>query len=479
MSANGTATRVLRGLSRRPAHLAGAAALAGSLVVALSTGVTAAGWNSAQIANAANDAGTGTLAITHAYQSTSCALGSAGSVQECLGSIAPTAPSPSSATDTITNTGSIGSDRLSGQVAMASCGVVQLSNARASGNPMLPRYGTGFRVPDPWHTSSAISLDGDRAYASSVTKTSRLDLLSGPTSLGVWFRADATSHGGALIGLSTAATDAAGSGADALLWMDSSGQLHFGIKGTLNLGLVSASGASTHGYNDDQWHLATFTLTPGVLGLTLVPQLYVDGVGVASGSALGLLTIDSGYWHLGWADLTGWDTTTEPHFDGRLSGGYVLAGTAQSAGTIGQLVDSTSASAYAGMLADAGQLWMLGDDGTSAGSTPAYAGSFPVIGTADPCAMINVSWTFTDPAATVTAGTSLAAFADGSYHGVPVAAPGTAQTSTITISRGSSYDSYVSGLHLYAPVSMRVTTDPAHAWSLTFAWSEAEAALLA
>jgi hypothetical protein len=210
-----------------------------------------------------------------------------------------------------------------------------------------------------------------------------------------------------------------------------------------------------------------------VLGVISTTTLYVDGdTGVSGGGLLVGYTSDTGFWHLGWAPTSVTSLTTA-YFKGTLSNFEVFntAG-APSAPTAAQ---RGSQAAFSGWASPATDRWLLGDSGTST-----YAGVLPVLGSTSPCTMVDIGWTFTNPAGTASSSTTkLSVFSNGTPHGIAAPDPNTNQASTITTSRDGTYNSYISGLHLYAPLSHRVQTKPiGSGWSQTFTWAGPESAFI-
>jgi hypothetical protein len=126
-------------------------------------------------------------------------------------------------------------------------------------------------------------------------------------------------------------------------------------------------------------------------------------------------------------------------------------------------------------LTSVANLWPLTDTGTTT-----YVGTMPVIGATSPCTMLDIGWATTSPAGTVvSAGTKLSAFADGTWHTVAAPAPAGTQTSTISLSRDATWNSYVLGLRLYVPFGHRVQAAPAGGtWTATFSWAASTAVVL-
>lgn len=432
---------------------------------------TLSAWTSAGVTNSTNTTGSKTLAFTHAYQSTSCSQGIRTSVTtSCSGSIAPTAATPSSGsitgTDTITNNGTYGASQLESAFSAPSCAPVKFDNSKTTGDPMLARYGTAFQQPDKWASTSAVSLTGT-GYATDATATNTATLLGGNYSIGVWFKvANGYASGGALMGLSASPSNATSAASSPLIWMGNNGKISYRISGTLG----AATGTSSAAYNNGSWHFVVISV--GTLGISM----YVDSASAVSSLALSALTGGNAYWHLGWGDFTGVSgPPTSSYLTGSLSGAFVTA-SALTGTNRTTLLGATSAADYlskALATSNISHVWMLGDPGTTT-----FTGTLPSSMTA-PCSMVNIAWATTNPAGTVTSSTPLSSFANGSAKVVAAPAPGASQTSTITTSRGGTYNTDISGLHLYAPITHTVQTKPTpSAWKQLFTWAGPESAFI-
>ena len=480
----------MRSSSSRLSRL-GVCAFLGSVTVLWVVAGPSVGGFTSTVKNAADVAGTGLLSITHTYQSTSCALASTqASSINCAGSINSTSPTPAtgsvSATDLITNEGNIPVPSLFRQVEMGSCAPVQLANLTDTSNPLLPRYATTFDTSGgPMDSAGYITVDGITAFASDVVSQSQPapTLSSGQTyGLGVWFKTS-SSAGGPLFGFGSNATDTAGTN-DRILYMNTNGQVGFVVNTT-----PAVTGLSVASFNNGVWHFAYVTLSQvSVLGLgiTSTVTLYVDGTQVATGGGL-LVALSSyaGYWHVGWSPINGqtYGTGLSNYFSGSLSNFVVLdTNPAPSGTTIG--TPTTQSAFNSAINSSVTEHWILNDTGTTT-----FAGPYPVIASTSPCTMVNIEWGFTTPTScavapdsTTTACTSSVSFStfvsDG-WETIAAPGPGATQTSTLTTTRGSTYNTYVSGLHLYAPLSVRDQTLPGGVWSVTFTWPGAPAAFIA
>ena len=426
--------------------------------------------------NSANTAGSGSLSYTHTYQATSCtSVAGQATTTPCTGSIAPTtatlaSPATVSATDSITNNGTIGASNLTQQVRAASCGVVKLDNGKNSVNPMLPRYGTTFLpTSGPMTDSGAITFDGQNpgGYAAGVVSQAQPNpgISLGTTyGLGIWFKTTSTA-GGPLFGIGNSSTNATG-GNDRILYMNPSGTLSF-IQNT-----TGTTTTTTTSYNNGNWHFAYVTMSEVnvlIVGLTSTTTIYVDGATAGSGGGVLVgYSSDTGYWHIGWSPVSG----VSPYFAGSLSNFVVFNnGGAPAAPTTAQ---RASQSAFNSWASSATEQWILNDSGTTT-----YSGTLPDRTSAlSPCTKVDVTWSFTNPASSFAG--SLTTLASG-WQNVASLAPGTTETGTVSASRDTTYTvtDYLPGLHLYAPLSFRVQTNPVSLWSVTFTWPDAATAFIA
>jgi hypothetical protein len=450
-----------------------------AMLWAASSGTLSA-WTSAGVANPTNSTGSKALSFNHTYQSTSCSQGIRTSgTSACSGSIAPTAATPASGsvtgTDTITNNGTYEASQLESAFSAPSCAPVKLDNRKTASNPLLARYGTTFHTSGgPMDSVGYVSVDGANpgGYATSVAAQSQppTSLISAGTfsGVGVWFKA-ASGTQGPLLSFSSSASNGAGND-DRALFLDASGKLNltWNASGT-KLGATSSS------YTDNAWHFAYVTyggINVAIIGLIPQVNLYVDGVNVGSTPLLSLspLSSYSGYWHLGWAptSVTG---LSKAYIAADLSNFVVInSGTIPAGTTIGK---PATQAAFNTATSSSTEHWVLNDLGTTT-----FSGTLPS-SMAAPCSMVNFGWSTTNPTGTVTTSTPLSSFANGTAHVVAAPTSGGSQTSTITTSRGGSYNTDISGLHLYAPISHTVQTTPTpSSWQQTFTWAGAESAFI-
>jgi hypothetical protein len=441
--------------------------LAALLTVFALTSVTQSGWASGVLTNTTDSAVTGTLAFQHVGTATCSAGPAASSTTSCSGTVVPTSATSGAGavtgTDLITANGTIAAARLTQTVQAPSCAPVQLANAKTATAPMLARYSTAFQQTDKWGTTSAVGLSGS-AYAAGVSTFSS----AAPVSLGVWFKvANGYASGGGLITLDTSPSNALSGAPPVAVWMTSAGKISMYVKG--NAG-TSSTTTSASAYNNGSWHLAVLSVATG----TSTPTLYVDGVS-SSGNSINAGTGGTGYWHLGWVDTTGLPgAPASASLAGTLSGAFVTS-SAVTSGNVTTLNGAATAAAYKTSvlaLASITHLWMLDDTGTTT-----YTGTMPA-GMSTPCGQVDIAFSFTNPAASIAVQT-LAAFANGSASTVAAPDPGTTQTMTVSLTRHAGYSTDISGLRLYAPLTINEKVSASSTWSLSFTWTGAQAVFLA
>lgn len=420
-----------------------------------------ASFTAASVQNAGDTAAIATMAITHTYNGTTCASTGGVTSVTCAGTLGTTASPAATRTDSIANNGSVA---VTQSVTGASCSVVQLANSKSATDELLPRNTVTFQQSDPWGTTSAAGFSGS-GYATDPIGTGGsglLGLLQGSFSIGLWFKAS-DSQGGGLISLSGSLSNGAGS-ANPAVWLDQSGNVHAYVATTLAGTQIASSGTN---YADGAWHFVVLAVTTPLLTTTLT--LYVDGASKASSGGLSLLTSSSGIWHLGWSNFSGLTQPTSAYFHGSLSGAFVNSSTALSGAQVSSLDAAASASAYQTSLngqSGISSIWMLGDSGysTVAGT------SLPAGAIFDPCSKVNISWTFTSPAASIGA-QSLTAFANNAARTVAAPAVGGTQSLTIATAQGTGYSSDLGGLHLYVPLTFTYGVSGAANWTQVFTWS--------
>lgn len=456
-------------------------------VVAVGSGFVKGGF-SARMANADSTLGSGTTFVTASSGDvTSCTTVPAGTVITEASDVACDIPTltlaaqvpggapvrtTASRARTLTASGSISPTAASYYA--ASCAPVQMTNTLDPANPLLPRGAMSFAQAGTWTGSTAAALDGSSAFAGSVLNT------VGTTSYfstGIWFKASPGSSGGALLSLDASPAQVTTNSTSRVIWMDSNGHLN---AGTFSDGSTRRILDTTTDYRDGLWHLVS--LTVGQNGHKSDLDLWVDGSSrAASSNNHSTPPATTGYWHIGWGDITGagnWASGSavsvgSNYFSGTLANAFVtttkLGSTDQSRlAAVGSQVEWN---AVVGSLAVAA--WPLGDSGRDT-----YTGRLP--GNADPCAWIDVvvqdqtagSCVYPASATSCPAPSSAATLARLAADPAVVFRPvslGSPQTLVTTVSRNTSYaSSFAAGLHLLVPVRI---TAAAGGFGSTLSWT--------
>jgi hypothetical protein len=155
----------------------------------------------------------------------------------------------------------------------------------------------------------ALALDGSTGYISTPTLVASPDIFS----LEMWFKTTTTT-GGRLIGFGNTQTGTS-SQFDRHVYMTDSGRLVFGVYVS---GFYTAT--SPLAYNDGAWHHMIATLSGTGF------RLYVDGAVVASNTSVAVGESDTGYWRIGYDNLSGWPSApTSYYFKGTIDDAAVYS----------------------------------------------------------------------------------------------------------------------------------------------------------
>ena len=164
-----------------------------------------------------------------------------------------------------------------------------------------PTNDAGTLVAAPaWVTGkigNAVTLDGSSQYIS----TSTTQINPSTYTIELWFKTTTTS-GGRLMGFGDAQTGAS-TNLDRQIYMTNAGTLVYGVNPGTKKTVVSSSA-----YNDGAWHHAAATL--GTSGMTLV----VDGLRVGTDASTTTAGSYTGYWRMGYDNLTGWASAPTSNF---------------------------------------------------------------------------------------------------------------------------------------------------------------------
>lgn len=139
-----------------------------------------------------------------------------------------------------------------------------------------------------------------------ISTTTRVGTTPANFSLAIWFRT--TVAGGYLIGINTKQT-ADDVVFDRHIYLDTSGRLVFG---TYSATYQTVTTSST--YTDGRWHQVVATMSTGT-GMAL----WVDGAKVASNSTYTTAQANTGWWSIGYGNLSGWPgAPSSTYFSGGL-----------------------------------------------------------------------------------------------------------------------------------------------------------------
>lgn len=195
-------------------------------------------------------------------------------------------------------------------------GSTSLADTADSTDPMCIYNGQNSSASGPFTdsspSSSSVNFSGD-----SGSYGAELNSSPGPSSssftIAVWF--NTSDSGGALMGFANTASGSGGNDWDKMLWVDNSGHVVFGA---YNGSTVELKSPGT--YNGGDWHLAVASIST-TAGMTL----YVDGSQVASNSSFKASQAYTGYWNIGWDNISGWpDNPDQNSLQGSLSDAAVF-----------------------------------------------------------------------------------------------------------------------------------------------------------
>jgi signal peptidase I len=178
--------------------------------------------------------------------------------------------------------------------------------ADSSGNGRTGTYASGVSAGTARacsrDTGSAVTLNGSSGYVYSALGA-QPSATAGPNTFTVqiWFRTT-TSRGGRLIGFGASRTGAS-SQYDRHLYLTDTGKVVFGVYPG---GFQSVT--STDSYNDGTWHQAVGQVGAGGM------KLFLDGEQVASNPGVTTAESYSGWWRVGYDNLSGWPQAPTSNF---------------------------------------------------------------------------------------------------------------------------------------------------------------------
>ncbi len=228
--------------------------------------------------------------------------------------------------------------------------------------------------------NKAYTFNGSSQYVSTANS------YTNPTNftVSIWFKT-ATTSGGKLIGFGNLQTGSSGS-YDRHIYMNNAGQVYFAVYPGSTVTV-----SSPLSYNDNNWHLATATLSS-----TAGMVLYIDGSQVAS-NANTIAQNYTGQWRIGYDNLNGWPSQpTSFYFNGTLDDALVyhtalnstqvatLFNSPDGAGNNGPVCAGTALTLTATTVTGASYAWTGPNSFTSSSQNPslsyssAYAGVYTV-----------------------------------------------------------------------------------------------------
>ncbi len=212
-------------------------------------------------------------------------------------------------------------------------------------------------VADRFTTAaSAYQLNGTSQYISTALSYANPSNFT----ISIWFKTNTTT-GGKLIGFGNAKTGQS-SQYDRHIYMNNAGQLYFGVYPGAAITVNSALS-----YNDNQWHLATATLSS-----TLGMALYVDGALVGSNTNTKTAENYVGYWRIGYDNMNGWPSPPSSTFFKADLDDVLIYNTALSASDVTTLYNSPDGAGNSGPVCSGSTLSLTAT--TVSGATYAWTG---------------------------------------------------------------------------------------------------------
>ncbi len=272
----------------------------------------------AQIAGNASQYGSGAL-VLKSQGSTSCTSTSttiSTDVQtNCTGTLLPTGLNGGSAstTDTISSLSTLTAQNVT--LAASSCGVLTTPDTSTAANDTgVLQYGVQQSSTAPFPSDTALTFDGTAGHIETVVQQTDPT----PATLVVWFR---TTASGPLIDFTNVQGTAGATRSDRALWVDATGKVVFSV--LQNNGRKQELTSTVSGLNDGLWHSVVAVLTNG--GGTPHMRLYIDGAAAGTHNPPFRAMSYTGYWHLGFGDLTGWaGAPASSYFSGDISNVAVI-----------------------------------------------------------------------------------------------------------------------------------------------------------
>jgi hypothetical protein len=250
-----------------------------------------------------------TIGANNCFSSTSGATACASGSPVPTGSLSSS--SSSTATTTLASSGS--ANASSANVASASCGVAELvdtgsdSSWGGSGsNTALPVGGLTYQASGPL-SSQAITTNGTNGWAETIGQYNNPETFT----VLAWFKTSSAT--GSIIGFSSNQTaPASAANYERILWVDSAGNVVWGVSSGGGQTEVKSSGTN---YANGAWHFVAASVgSAGTL-------LYIDGASAGS-SANTTAQSYSGWWSIGTSGVNNgfWgDAPSSDYFNGSLA----------------------------------------------------------------------------------------------------------------------------------------------------------------
>lgn len=299
--------------------------------------------------------------------------------------------------------------------------------------------------------ANALTLDGQSGWV----QTTKSYLNPENFSLVIWFETAAgESTGGPLFSFMNVQNVEQPTSQDRMFWMDSSGELIWGVYNSTQDELYSGS---TNTYDDGAWHMGVVEVSSSG-GM----EMWVDGTEIATMSTVTTAQDVSGYWHIanmalwgGWSNLP-----TSPFWPGSISEAAIVP-SALSSTQISALYSAGSTAAYASDMASYAptSYWPMQDPANVCGVVETTVGQ--TVGGVSSCLYPSGAGTCPSP--------STSYLATGLSSVSPTAPTSTGPvTVTVTSELTGATGIATSGLHLLLPTAFEVERS---GWSAQVSYS--------
>jgi len=349
-----------------------------SIVIVLFVVAAAAGaatlWTVGLAAGSHGEAQSAALQLESTVGANNCFSSASGATACASGSPVPSGPLSSSSSSSVTTTlSSPGSTNASSaSVASASCGVAELADtgsdsswSGSGSNTALPLGGLTYQASGPL-SGQAITTNGTSGWAETVGQYTNPETFT----ILAWFKTSSAT--GSIIGFSSNQTaPASAANYERILWVDSTGNLVWGVSSGGGQTEVKSSGTN---YANGAWHFVAASVgSAGTL-------LYIDGASAGS-SANTTAQSYSGWWSIGTSGVNNgfWgDAPSSDYFNGSLAQIAIIPSQLTGAQITTLHGDSTVSTYSAAVNAlSPVNYWQLGDSGSTPdeGSIPGATAS--------------------------------------------------------------------------------------------------------